>query len=251
MKSSDEVLTDNSDHPHEYVCETWDPYSWHEEGYREPLLPEPSPAVRDGQEQQRDDGQGQNPEDSFQVIFWHRKHAFMFWEENVDQHYDLVCVTWRVCESVNKLLWKYKKMVLLPTWVFFFFFYLQESHWGHVGWGKDEKNQIHRGRSRCLFWSDCALAGWCRRSSPSEVVSLSSLGILYPGTCSKGSAFSTQTHWCEGQSTEPQCRPHRPAEDRRRRTWEPVETLRFHIKIFSISISLAFHQNPFRDRNIV
>lgn len=134
---------------------------------------------------------------------------------------------------------------------FFFFFYLQESHWGHVGWGKDEKNQIHRGRSRCLFWSDCALAGWCRRSSPSEVVSLSSLGILYPGTCSKGSAFSTQTHWCEGQSTEPQCRPHRPAEDRRRRTWEPVETLRFHIKIFSISISLAFHQNPFRDWNIV
>lgn len=70
-------LTNNSDHPHQHVCETWDPDGWHEEGYHEPFFPEPSPTVRDGQEKQSDDGQRQNPEDPFQVTLWHSKHTFM------------------------------------------------------------------------------------------------------------------------------------------------------------------------------
>lgn len=70
-------LTDNSDHPHEYVRETRDPHSRHEEGYHEPFLPEASPAVGDGQKEQSDGGQRQNPEDPFQVALRHRKHAFL------------------------------------------------------------------------------------------------------------------------------------------------------------------------------
>lgn len=68
-------LTDNGDHPHEYVGEARDPHGRHEEGYREPFLPEASPAVGGGQEEQSDDGQRQNPENPFQVALWHGKHA--------------------------------------------------------------------------------------------------------------------------------------------------------------------------------
>lgn len=70
-------LTDNSDHPHEYVRETRDPHGRHEEGYHEPVLPEASPAVGGGQKEQGDDGQRQNPEDPFQVALRHGKHAFL------------------------------------------------------------------------------------------------------------------------------------------------------------------------------
>lgn len=77
MQSSNNDLTDNSDHPHEYVRETRDPHSWHEEGYHVPFLPEPSSAVRCGQEKQSDDGQRQNPEDPLQVALRHGEHTFM------------------------------------------------------------------------------------------------------------------------------------------------------------------------------
>lgn len=103
--------------------------------------------------------------------------------------------------------------IMTKMWI-----YPQESHWGHAGWGTDESILSHPGRSRCLFWSDCGLAGWRHRSSPSEAVSPSSHWILYPDRCSTGSPFSGETHWYEGRSTEPRCRLHKPAADRRHHT---------------------------------
>lgn len=98
--------------------------------------------------------------------------------------------------------------------------YLRESHWGHAGWETGESTPSRLGRCRCLFWSGCGLADWCRCSSPSGAVPLSSRQILCPDRCSKDSASSAQTHWCEDRSTEPRCRPRRPAAGRRRRTCE-------------------------------
>lgn len=100
--------------------------------------------------------------------------------------------------------------------------YLQESHWVRVGWGTGESILTHRGRSHCLFWSDCGLANWCRHSNPADAVSQSFHTNLTPDTCSKGSASSGQTHWCEGQSIEPQCKRRRPAGDRQHHTCQQI-----------------------------
>ena len=112
-------------------------------------------------------------------------------------------------------------------------FHLQGSHWGHAGWETGGSIPSRPGRCRCLFWSDCGLADWCRRSSPSGAVSRSFPQILYPDKCSKDSPSSGRTHWCVGRSTEPQCIRHRPSAERQRHTCKQSQQVE-HYKSFLI-----------------
>lgn len=158
------TLTDNGDHPDEDICETWDPHGGHEEGYHEPFLPEASPAVRGGQEEHSDDGQGQNPEDPFQVALWHIKHTpLLCWDTSRPACWWALHPSSHTGGGVGlKKTTKKNLVVPLKSSVS----HLQESHWGHAGWGTGESILSHPGRCRCLFWSDCGRAGWCRHSSP-------------------------------------------------------------------------------------
>lgn len=97
--------------------------------------------------------------------------------------------------------------------------YLQESRWGRAGWGTGASIQSRPGKFHCRFWSGCGSSDCCRRSSPPGAGSRSSALICCPGRYSTDSASSAQTHWCEGQNTEPWCRGRRPAGARQPRTW--------------------------------